>query len=81
MIFSIAARQLISYDESNSPAMIKLSENFKAFKGGLFTFPLDIPGTSYHARLQVPTIYLLISLISTAYKINNISHLVIKFHL
>ena len=51
MLFNYAAKKLISYDESNSP--MELRENFKAFMDGLLTFPLDIPGTSYHACLQV----------------------------
>ncbi|KAF5451524.1 hypothetical protein F2P56_026628 [Juglans regia] len=50
MLFDYAAKQLMSYDESKTP--LKLAENFKAFIYGLLSFPIDIPGTAYHACLQ-----------------------------
>ncbi|KAF5441954.1 hypothetical protein F2P56_037093 [Juglans regia] len=50
MLFDYAAKQLMSYDELKTP--LKLAENFKAFIYGLLSFPLDIPGTAYHACLQ-----------------------------
>ena len=51
MIFKYLAKKLISYDESK--ASRKLRENYKAFMDGLVSFPLNIPGTAYHACLQV----------------------------
>ena len=51
MIFEYFAKKLISYDESK--ASRKLRENYKAFMDGLISFPLNIPGTAYHACLQV----------------------------
>lgn len=56
MLFDYAAKQLMSYDETKTP--LKLAENFKAFIYGLLSFPLDIPGTAYHACLQVLIIYI-----------------------
>ncbi|KAK4578389.1 hypothetical protein RGQ29_028487 [Quercus rubra] len=50
MIFKYLAKKLISYDESK--ASRKLRENYKAFMDGLVSFPLNIPGTAYHACLQ-----------------------------
>ncbi|KAF3952299.1 hypothetical protein CMV_022133 [Castanea mollissima] len=50
MIFQYFAKKLMSYDESK--ASRKLRENFKAFMDGLISFPLNIPGTAYHACLQ-----------------------------
>ncbi|KAM4094569.1 hypothetical protein ACJW30_06G205500 [Castanea mollissima] len=51
MIFEYFAKKLMSYDESK--ASRKLRENYKAFMDGLISFPLNIPGTAYHACLQV----------------------------
>ena len=51
MILEYFAKKLISYDESK--ALRKLRENYKAFADGLVSFPLNIPGTAYHACLQV----------------------------
>ncbi|KAB1214442.1 Cytochrome P450 87A3 [Morella rubra] len=50
MLFDYAARKLISYDESKTP--MKFQENFNAFMYGLFSFPLDIPGTKYNKCVQ-----------------------------
>ena len=51
MMFNYSAKKLISYDESK--ASRKLKDNFEAFMYGLISFPLNIPGTTYHACLKV----------------------------
>ena len=51
MIFEYFAKKLISYDDVK--AIRKLRENFSAFLDGLISFPLNFPGTAYHACLQV----------------------------
>ncbi|XVE73918.1 hypothetical protein DITRI_Ditri11bG0157300 [Diplodiscus trichospermus] len=51
MIFEYFAKILIGYDEELTPNG-KLRENFQAFVDGLISFPLNIPGTAYHACLQ-----------------------------
>ena len=51
MIFAYFAEKLISYDESK--ASKKLKQSYDAFLEGLISFPLNIPGTAYHACLQV----------------------------
>ncbi|KAK2995972.1 hypothetical protein RJ640_026011 [Escallonia rubra] len=50
MIFEYFAKKLFSYDETK--ACKKLRENYKAFIDGLISFPLNFPGTAYHACLQ-----------------------------
>ncbi|GMN33594.1 hypothetical protein TIFTF001_044815, partial [Ficus carica] len=50
MIFKYFAKKLISYDETK--ASKKLKDNYNAFLDGLISFPLNIPGTAYHACLQ-----------------------------
>ncbi|KAJ9680926.1 hypothetical protein PVL29_020048 [Vitis rotundifolia] len=50
MIFECFAKKLLSYEESK--ASKKLMENYKAFMDGLMSFPLNIPGTAYHACLK-----------------------------
>ncbi|GMY09494.1 cytochrome P450 87A3-like [Fagus crenata] len=50
MMFNYSAKKLISYDESK--ASRKLKDNFEAFMYGLISFPLNIPGTTYHACLK-----------------------------
>ncbi|WCJ26180.1 Cytochrome P450 87A3 [Euphorbia peplus] len=50
MIFDLTAKKLISYDQTNSTE--NLRENFSAFIQGLISFPLNLPGTSYHKCLQ-----------------------------
>ncbi|PON85216.1 Cytochrome P450, E-class, group I [Trema orientale] len=50
MIFDYFAEKLISYDESK--ASKKLKQSYDAFLEGLISFPLNIPGTAYHACLQ-----------------------------
>lgn len=53
MIFDLAAKKLISYDSHKSSENLRGS--FEAFIRGLISFPLNIPGTSYHKCLQVYT--------------------------
>ncbi|XP_062078784.1 cytochrome P450 87A3-like [Humulus lupulus] len=50
MIFEYSAMKLIGYDDMEGAK--KLRENFSAFLDGLISFPLNIPGTAYHACLQ-----------------------------
>ncbi|XP_021281077.1 cytochrome P450 87A3-like [Herrania umbratica] len=51
MIFEYFAKKLIGYDENMDPNR-KLRDSFQAFMDGLISFPLNIPGTAYHACLQ-----------------------------
>ncbi|XVE68315.1 hypothetical protein DITRI_Ditri09bG0057700 [Diplodiscus trichospermus] len=51
MIFEYFAKLLIHYDEEKAPKG-KLRDNFQAFMDGVISFPLNIPGTAYHACLQ-----------------------------
>ena len=51
MIFDLTAKKLISYEPSKSSE--DLRKNFVAFIRGLISFPVDIPGTSYHECMQV----------------------------
>ncbi|KAJ4727017.1 Cytochrome P450 [Melia azedarach] len=50
MIFEYFSRKLISYDEKKNQR--KLRENYTAFIEGLISFPLNIPGTKFHACIQ-----------------------------
>ncbi|KAF3950838.1 hypothetical protein CMV_023455 [Castanea mollissima] len=50
MIFDFTAKLLISYDAENSP--MKMSEKFTNILGGLMSFPLNIPGTTFHKCLK-----------------------------
>lgn len=52
MIFDYFCKKLISYDETQD--VKKLREFFKDFMDALLSFPLNIPGTAFHACLQVP---------------------------
>lgn len=47
MLCDYIAMKLLSYDESKEKK--KLRRNFKEFIDGLLSFPLNIPGTTYHA--------------------------------
>ncbi|XP_059661725.1 cytochrome P450 87A3-like [Cornus florida] len=51
MIFDLTANKLISYDPEKYTSE-NLLNNFVAFIQGLISFPLNIPGTSYHKCLQ-----------------------------
>ncbi|KAK6918429.1 Cytochrome P450 [Dillenia turbinata] len=50
MIFEYFSLQLFGYDENKLKK--NLRDNYKAFDAGLISFPLNIPGTAYHACLQ-----------------------------
>ncbi|XP_077246466.1 cytochrome P450 87A3-like [Tasmannia lanceolata] len=50
MIFDLTAKKLISYDPTKSTD--NLRKNFDAFTAGLVSFPVDIPGTTYHTCLK-----------------------------
>ncbi|XVE73920.1 hypothetical protein DITRI_Ditri11bG0157400 [Diplodiscus trichospermus] len=51
MIFEYFAKILFGYDEEMAPNG-KLRDNYQAFVDGIISFPLNIPGTVYHACLQ-----------------------------
>ena len=53
MIFDFTAKLFISYDAENSP--MKLGEKFtnSNILVGFMSFPLNIPGTTYHKCLKV----------------------------
>ncbi|XP_075673398.1 cucurbitadienol 11-hydroxylase-like isoform X1 [Castanea sativa] len=50
MAFDFTAKLFISYDAENSPT--KMSEKFTNILGGLMSFPLNIPGTTFHKCLK-----------------------------
>ncbi|KAK3194882.1 hypothetical protein Dsin_026192 [Dipteronia sinensis] len=50
MLLELVAGKLLSYDESKQAK--KLGENYKTFKDGLVSLPLNIPGTTFHASIQ-----------------------------
>ncbi|KAK3194883.1 hypothetical protein Dsin_026193 [Dipteronia sinensis] len=50
VIFEFLARNLMSYDEKRDSK--KVLDNCKTFMDGLISFPLNIPGTVFHASLQ-----------------------------
>ncbi|OMO93870.1 Cytochrome P450 [Corchorus capsularis] len=50
MAFEYSAKKIISYDEERIHG--KVRESFKMFTDGLVSFPLNIPGTAYHASMQ-----------------------------
>ncbi|XP_043717920.1 cytochrome P450 87A3-like [Telopea speciosissima] len=50
MIFELAAKKLISYDEEISSK--KLLDSFMIFIRGLISFPLNVPGTTYYKCIQ-----------------------------
>ncbi|KAM3695754.1 hypothetical protein ACJW31_07G157400 [Castanea mollissima] len=49
-VFDFTAKLFISYDAENSP--MKMSEKFTNILGGLVSFPLNIPGTTFHKCLK-----------------------------
>ncbi|KAI9182146.1 hypothetical protein LWI28_022552 [Acer negundo] len=51
MLLELVAGKLLSYDESKQAK--KLEENYKTFKDGLVSLPLNIPGRTFHACMQV----------------------------
>ncbi|KAK9286192.1 hypothetical protein L1049_014576 [Liquidambar formosana] len=50
MIFNFTAKKMFSYDDENSSDNI--SDEFTKFPEGLMSFPLNIPGTTYHKCLK-----------------------------
>ncbi|KAK4848091.1 hypothetical protein QYF36_009214 [Acer negundo] len=50
MLLELVAGKLLSYDESKQAK--KLEENYKTFKDGLVSLPLNIPGRNFHACMQ-----------------------------
>ncbi|KAI9180168.1 hypothetical protein LWI28_001917 [Acer negundo] len=50
MSLELIAGKLLSYNESKQAK--KLGENYKTFKDGLVSLPLNIPGTTFHASMQ-----------------------------
>ncbi|GMN26499.1 hypothetical protein TIFTF001_047811 [Ficus carica] len=73
MIFEYFAKKLISYDETK--ASKKLKDNYNAFRDGLTSFPLNIPGTAYHACLQgQKKAIIVIKDIFEERKISNVNH-------
>ncbi|KAK1560912.1 hypothetical protein Q3G72_032343 [Acer saccharum] len=50
MLIELVAGKLLSYNESKQAK--KLGENYKTFKDGLVSLPLNIPGTTFHACMQ-----------------------------
>lgn len=53
MVFAYAAKLVMSYDETKLAKKSNLRGNFKDFLDGLISFPINIPGTAFHACLQV----------------------------
>lgn len=61
-MFEYFAKKLFGYEEAK--ASKKLRESYKAFLDGLISFPLNIPGTAFHACLKVRNyIYIYTSII------------------
>ncbi|KAJ0937423.1 putative abieta-7,13-dien-18-ol hydroxylase [Helianthus annuus] len=54
MIYEFMGKKMISYDPAEKPSE-NLRENYEAFVRGLYSFPLEIPGTAYYKCLQGPT--------------------------
>ncbi|KAI6675908.1 hypothetical protein NL676_036704 [Syzygium grande] len=50
MIFSLMSKQVFSYDAKKSDD--KLAEDVQNLVGGFLSFPLNIPGTSFHRSLK-----------------------------
>ncbi|KAF5816111.1 putative cytochrome P450 [Helianthus annuus] len=51
MIYEFMGKKMISYDPVEKPSE-NLRENYEAFVRGLYSFPLEIPGTAYYKCLQ-----------------------------
>ncbi|KAJ0609494.1 putative cytochrome P450 [Helianthus annuus] len=52
MIYEFMGKKMISYDPAEKPSE-NLRENYEAFVRGLYSFPLEIPGTAYYKCLQI----------------------------
>ncbi|KAK4848782.1 hypothetical protein QYF36_017260 [Acer negundo] len=50
MMFEFVAMKLMSYDETKDSK--KLGEDMKKFMNGLIAFPINIPGTAFHASVK-----------------------------
>ncbi|XP_062088669.1 cytochrome P450 87A3-like [Humulus lupulus] len=50
LFFEYFGKKVIGYDESKDSK--KLKQNYNAFLDGLLSFPINIPGTAYHACLK-----------------------------
>ncbi|KAL5796262.1 hypothetical protein ACOSQ2_001082 [Xanthoceras sorbifolium] len=50
MMFEFVAKKLMSYDETKDSR--KLGAHMKKFMNGLIAFPLNIPGTAFHASVK-----------------------------
>ncbi|XP_062088670.1 cytochrome P450 87A3-like [Humulus lupulus] len=50
LLFEYFGKKIIGYDESKDSK--KLKQNYNAFLDGLVSFPINIPGTAYHACLK-----------------------------
>ncbi|WOH09511.1 hypothetical protein DCAR_0728968 [Daucus carota subsp. sativus] len=51
MVFAYASKLVMSYDETKAKQN-NFRGNFKDFLDGLISFPINIPGTAFHACLQ-----------------------------
>ncbi|XP_075106447.1 cytochrome P450 87A3-like [Nicotiana tabacum] len=49
MLFTFIAKKTLGLEEQEA---LELREHYKAFFGGFLSFPLNVPGTAYHACLQ-----------------------------
>ncbi|XP_075091891.1 cytochrome P450 87A3-like [Nicotiana tabacum] len=49
MLFTFMAKKTLGCEEQEA---LELREHYKAFFGGFLSFPLNVPGTAYHACLQ-----------------------------
>ncbi|GFY92147.1 cytochrome P450, family 708, subfamily A, polypeptide 3 [Actinidia rufa] len=56
MIFEYSAKHLFGYVDKEG--LKKLKENYIAFSDGLISFPLNVPGTAYHAYSLSTTVTL-----------------------
>ncbi|KAJ0602645.1 putative cytochrome P450 [Helianthus annuus] len=61
MIYEFMGKKMISYDPAEKPSE-NLRENYEAFVRGLYSFPLEIPGTAYYKCLQVDNILIIFNL-------------------
>ncbi|KAM6601222.1 hypothetical protein CsatA_020831 [Cannabis sativa] len=50
MVFEFIVKKLLSYEELKEGK--KLKDNFNKFMDGLISFPLNIPGTAFHACIK-----------------------------
>lgn len=75
MVFEYFAKKLFGYEEAK--ASKKLRESYNAFLDGLISFPLNIPGTAFHACLKVHKIIRLIKLKGLNVLTENIRRIII----